>query len=154
VRLKGGGDFGQHPPGIVQHGVVGEAQHTQPLRLQELLANGVFFRCIVVNRPVNLDHQRRFRAVKVQDKAVKGVLAAELGPGQTAIAQLLPQPILRRGGIAPHLAGQRLEHLPQTGRDAPHPWPLFISPHPWPLATRPHPWPLSIKMERGRGAGG
>jgi hypothetical protein len=102
-----------HRVQILLHVVIGEAQHAKPQRLYKLLADGVFFRRVFVYGSVYLDDDLRVGAVKIRDKAVDAVLAAELESGDLTVAQAFPQRIFGGRGFVAHLPREGLELGPE-----------------------------------------
>ena len=91
----------------VQHFVVGETQDGKATPNENGVALMVGLVLILVNWPVDLDHQRERVAIEIDDEAVDDLLPTKLPPTEPIRAQFLPQSTLGGG----HLATQRLRLL-------------------------------------------
>ena len=87
---------------IARHFVVSNSQDAQSSRRKRHVALGVVVSPRVVNRPVNLNHQIRFRAVKVDDKSADHLLPSKAESAELSSAQ--PEPEF--GFLGRHLFSQ------------------------------------------------
>ena len=100
----------------------------RPLRVTSDTIIGVMLPAISFNREIVLG------AVEVQDLRAELVLAAELGAGELAIAQMVPEAALGVGGVAAELA---VETRPRSSASIPSVASWHASPHPSPLTLVP-----------------
>src|SRR5690606_3329217 len=102
--------------GRLQNCFVLKPYHREPNGLQKFLPECIFFRGVIVDRAIPLHNQAGTGAVKIHNETVDHMLTAELGVAELAVAQALPQHLLRRGWLMALLACQRLDFRPKGGR--------------------------------------
>lgn len=81
--------------------VVAEAQHHQPVGRHDRIANTIMVLSSEVGRAIGFDHQPSLGTVEVRHVETDGLLAPELQPGKTTVAQQLPERALRRRRLRP-----------------------------------------------------
>src|SRR5256885_16971279 len=102
--LQGIEDAGQHSLFVVENVIVPEAEDAKALSLQIGVTLRIAF-ALAVLPPIRFDDQPSRRAGKIDDVAVNRQLALELVAGETLCAQDLPESVLGRRWLCPHLLG-------------------------------------------------
>jgi hypothetical protein len=92
--------------------VVGETKDVQANGFEELLAEGVFLRGVLVDGAIDFDDQVNGGAVEIDQKAVNGMLPAEFKIVELAVAQGLPEGVFARRWFVAHFTGQGFEFIP------------------------------------------
>ena len=80
---------------LFQHFGVGEADHLKAQFGEDAFAFAVFLDLLLVDFPVDLNHQGCVGAVKIYDKPVDPLLAVKLVATELSAAQSLPQQVFR-----------------------------------------------------------
>ena len=80
----------QHRPQIIHHFPVVEAYHLEPMVGKDLGSGFILDFLPVVDRTVHLDHQARFVAVEINDKASDDLLSSKVPAVQPVCSQISP----------------------------------------------------------------
>ena len=113
-------EYGLHYPfGIAKHLVVPEPQDTHAVGLQRpralcIVRSLLWLRMLAA---IQLDAEPGFVAVEIEDVPTHRMLPAELGAGQLAIAQQLPEQALSIGCVLAKLPDALQEFAWQAGFD-------------------------------------
>ncbi|ODS85165.1 MAG: hypothetical protein BGO83_27140 [Devosia sp. 66-14] len=104
-RLSGerGAQDSEHPILVLQHIVIGEAQDGVALVAEELIAQSVGFQAMPVGFAIDLDHQTRRMAGKVDVVGADLLLSAEMMSRRTKGVQQTPHAALGPGGVGTEL---------------------------------------------------
>jgi len=90
-------DLLEYPGQVVVDSIDGESDHRQAAILEVIIAFGVIFALLLVNRPVNLDHKARSWAREIDDVRTDRMLPTKLPAIEAMISEHLPKaPLTRR----------------------------------------------------------
>ena len=89
-------NLAQHPLRIIHHLPVAEAQHLETAAAKDISSGLVLDFALIMDRTVHFDHQARFVAVEIDDKASDDLLPSKMPAVQPVCTQISPQTLFCR----------------------------------------------------------